>query len=186
MPSGWKFWPEREPGPVDDAFVQARWVRPYRPGPLRVLVTFFIGTVTVFTAFIGFLSVLAEPTPWARLANLAITVVVAGSLAALGSRVLSVGVWVNDFGVRILGLVRNEELGWPRVADVRRVRGPARLLGSPLRRSGDTVWIVLVDGTDRETPLSDMGPDFLVRAEAYDMAALAVERWFEETHEKPA
>ena len=185
MPSGWKFWPEREPGPVDDAFVQARWVRPYRPGPARVLLTFLIGAVTVFTGFVGFLSVLAEPTPWARLANLAITVVVSGSLAALGSRVLSVGVWVNDFGVRILGLVHSEELAWPKVADVRRVRAPARFLGSPLRRGGDTVWLVLVDGTDRETPLSDVGPDFLGRAEAYDMAAGAVERWFEETKSPP-
>ena len=99
---------------------------------------------------------------------------------------MSVGVWVNDFGVRILGLVHNEEISWQVVADVRRVAGPARLLGGPVRRAGDTVWIVLVDGSDRETPLTDAGPDFLARAEAYDMAAGAVERWFEETREQPA
>jgi hypothetical protein len=181
VPSGWKFWPDREPGPVDDAFVQTKWVRPYRPGPLRVLATFGVGTLAVFTGLAGFLVVLAEPVPWARVVDLLVTVVLAGSLAVCGSRLMSSGVWVNDFGVRILGLVRNEALAWDSVADVRRVRGPARLLGSPVRRGGDTVWIVLADGTDRETPLSDRGPDFLARAEAYDMAAGAVERWFEET-----
>jgi len=186
MPSGWKFWPEREPGPVDDRFVQDKWVRPYRPGPVRVLATFLVGTVAVFTGFTGFLAVLAEPVAWVRLVNLLFTVVVAGSLAVFGSRILAAGVWVNDFGVRILGLVRNDELPWGSVADVRRVDGQARLLGSPLRRRGDTVWIVLADGTDRETPLSDVGPDFLARSEAYDMAAMAVERWFEETKHKPA
>ena len=129
---------------------------------------------------------LAEPVAWARVVDLLVTVVVAGSLTVCCARLMSVGVWVNDFGVRILGLVRNEEIDWKRVTDVRRVQGPARLLGSPVRRTGDTVWIVLADGSDRETPLTDAGPDFLARAEAYDMAAGAVERWFEETKEPPA
>ena len=186
MPSGWKFWPEREPGPVDDAFVQSRWVRPYRPGPVRVLAAGVLGSFAVFTGFAGFLAMLAEPVAWARVVDLLVTIVIAGSLTVCCSRLMSVGVWVNDFGVRILGLVHNEEISWQVVADVRRVAGPARLLGGPVRRAGDTVWIVLVDGSDRETPLTDAGPDFLARAEAYDMAAGAVERWFEETREQPA
>jgi hypothetical protein len=183
MPSGWKFWPDKEPGPVDDAYVQAKWVRPYRPGPVRLIVTFLIATIAVFTGFAGMVAVLAEPVAWARVVDVLITVALAGSLAVLGSRTLSAGVWVNDWGVRILGLVHSEQLPWTAVTDVRRVDGPARLLGSPLRRSGDTVWIVLADGSDRETPLSAVGPDFLARSEAYDMAAGAIERWFEETRE---
>jgi hypothetical protein len=186
VPSGWKFWPEREPGPVDDAFVQSRWVRPYRPGPVRVLAAGVIGTFAVFTGFAGFLAMLAEPVAWARVVDLLVTVVVAGSLVVCCARLMSVGVWVNDFGVRILGLVRNEQIDWRKVTAVRRGHGPARVLGTPVRRPGDTVWIVLADGSDRETPLTDAGPDFLARAEAYDMAAGAVERWFEETKEQPA
>ena len=187
MPSGWKFWPEREPGPVDDAFVQSRWVRPYRPGPVRVLAAGVLGSFAVFTGFAGFLAMLAEPVAWARVVDLLVTVVIAGSLTVCCSRLMSVGVWVNDFGVRILGLVHNEEI---ELAGRRRRQARGRApRGCSAARSGalgDTVWIVLVDGSDRETPLTDAGPDFLARAEAYDMAAGAVERWFEETREQPA
>ncbi len=179
MVSGWRFWPEREPGPVDDAYVQARWVRPYLPGPFRVLLTAVITGFAMFTSFAGFLAVFAEPTVGRRLIVALITLVLGGSLAILGSRLLSSGVWVNDFGVRVLSITGSEIINWESVADVRRVQGRPRLLGSPVRRSGEGVWLVLKDGSDRETPLSDRGPDFLARPEAFDMAAGAVERWFE-------
>ena len=35
--AGWKFWPDRAKGPVGEAYRQVTWIRPYRPGPLRVL-----------------------------------------------------------------------------------------------------------------------------------------------------
>ncbi len=181
MPSGWKFWPEKPPGPVDDAFVQKNWVRPYRPGPFRVAMALIVFAVTVYATFAGVIAVLTTPTGLGRSIALVITVAIAGSLAMLGSRIMATGVWVNDFGVRIYGLVRSERIAWDAITDVRRVRGPTRVLGSPLRGAGDTVWIVLLDGSDRETPVTSRGPDFLGRAEAYDMAAGAVERWFEET-----
>lgn len=179
MAGGWKFWPDRKPGPVDDAYVQRRWIRPYRPGPFRVLGSLLCATATAFVTFSGFVATLELPTRPERLVGGVLTLSVAGSLGLLAARALSVGVWVNDFGVRVLGLVRREQLTWAEVADVRRVQGPARLLGTPLRQAGDTVWLVLADGTDRETPVNDHSPDFLGRAEAYDMAAGAVERWFE-------
>ncbi len=181
MASGWKFWPEKPPGPVDDAFVQKNWVRPYRPGPFRVAMALLVFAVTVYATFAGVIAVLTTPTGLGRLIAAVITVVIAGSLALLGSRLMATGVWVNDFGVRIYGLVRTERIPWSAIADVRRVSGGARLLGSPLRSSGNTVWIVLLDGSDRETPVASRGPDFFGRHEAYDMAAGAVERWFEET-----
>lgn len=166
---------------MDDAYVQVRWVRPYRPGPLRVAVTVAIAAVAVFTSFSGFLAALAAPTVGQRLFFGMVTLVIAGSLAVLASRLLSVGVWVNDRGVRVLGLVGHREHAWSSVADVRRVPGRARILGTPWRGSGTTVFLVLQDGSDLETPLTDISSDFVARAEAFDMAAGAVERWFEAT-----
>ena len=58
--------------------------------------------------------------------------------------------------------------------------GRTRVLGGPWRGSGSTVYLVLQDGSDLETPLTDVSVDFVGRAEAFDMAAGAVERWFEE------
>ncbi len=181
MPSGWKFWPEREPGPVDDAFIQTKWVRPYRPGPLRLAALVILWALAAYACFAGYLAITAEPTLAGRLIGLALTLVIAGSLALFGARVLSAGVWVNDFGVRTLGIGRSDTFDWDHVADVRRVRGEARVLGLPWRSTGETVWLVLKDGTDRETPLTNHSPDFLARGEAFDMAATAIERWFEET-----
>lgn len=180
MASGWKFWPEKEPGPVDDAYVQVRWIRPYRPGPLRVAATLLIAVFAIFTSFSGFLGALGAVTFAQGVFFTAVTLMVAGSLVVLASRLLSVGVWVNDRGVRVLGLVRRHEHPWSAVADVRRVPGRARVLGTPLRSSGTTVFLVLKDGSDLETPLTDVNADFAARAEAFDMAAGAVERWFEE------
>lgn len=181
MPSGWKFWPEKPPGPVDDAYVQKKWLRPYRPGPLRVGLALVIFAVTFYVSFAGLITVLTAPGLLARLIAAFLTVAIAGSLALFGSRIMAAGVWVNDFGVRVYGLVRSEQIPWGSVADIRRVRGGTRLLGSPFRSSGDTLWVVLVDGSDRETPVTNRGPDFLGRPEAYDMATGAVERWFKET-----
>lgn len=185
MPGGWRLWPERPPGPVDDAYVQRRWIRPYRPGPFRVALALALLAATAFVTLSGFITTLTLPTRPERLLSGVVTLAMAGSLTVVAARVLSVGVWVNDFGIRILGLAHRRQLRWPEVADVRRVPGPARVLGTPLRRGGETVWLVLQDGSDLETPLTDVGPDFLGRAEAYDMAAGAVERWFSETRPSP-
>ena len=179
MASGWRFWPERRQGPVDDAYVQRRWIRPYRPGPARVALSLAAATATAFVTFSGFIATLELPTRPERLVGGIITLLVAGSLGLLAARLLSSGVWVNDFGVRTLGLMHREQFRWTELADVRRVQGPTRILGTPLRGSGDTVWLVLRDGSDRETSLTSLGPDFVGRAEAYDIAAGAVERWFD-------
>ena len=37
--TGWKFWPDRPQGPVGASYRQVKWIRPYRPGPMRWLVT---------------------------------------------------------------------------------------------------------------------------------------------------
>jgi hypothetical protein len=177
VPKGWKFWPDKTPGPVDEAYVQRRWIRPYRPGPVRVGASLVAAVATAFVTFSGFIATLELPSRPERLVGGIVTLLVAGSLALLAGRLLSAGVWVNDFGVRILGIVKRRQFRWDQVADVRRVHGPTRILGTPLRRDGDAVWLVLRDGSDLETSLTDVGPDFVGRAEAYDIAAGAVERW---------
>jgi len=42
QPPKYRFWPERKQGPVDDAYVQSRWVRPYRPGAIRVAASLLV------------------------------------------------------------------------------------------------------------------------------------------------
>jgi len=106
---GWQFFPERPAGPVDGAYVQRRWVRPYRVGALRWLLAAGVGLVTAYAAFAGLLLVYSSQT--------VADVVVAGLVALLGvgalgwvtARVLSVGVWVNDAGVRVLSVTRTRQ-----------------------------------------------------------------------------
>lgn len=185
MPKGWKFWPDKEPGPLDHAYVQHRWIRPYRPGPIRVAAALAIGSCAAYLAFTGYLAALSQPSVIGRIVGILLAIAVAGVPAWTAARLLAVGVYVTDFGVRVLGMLRSDELTWPAVADVRRVPGQVRVLGLPWRHSGESVWLVLADGSDRQTPLTNHGPDFLGRPEAYDMAAGAIEGWFEASRRAP-
>jgi hypothetical protein len=174
---GWRFWPEPEPGPVDDAYVQARWVRPYRPGPFRVGACLLLLVLLAYLTVGGLLAMYGSR----GYADLAARTLIAGVvfvlLVLLLVRTYLAGVWVTDHHVRVLRLLSTRVWGWTDVADVRSVPGPARVLGLPLRVPGRTVVLVLTDGSDVETPVDDRSPDFLGRVEAYDMASGAVEGW---------
>ncbi len=176
----YRFWPERPPGPVDDAYHQTKWVRPYRPGPYRVAVCLFLIVVLLYATMASLLAVYGS----FGIPELGLRLLLAGGIYVLlvlvGVRAYLSGVWVTDDGVRILRPLSTRAWRWADVADVRSVPGPTRLLGTPVRVGGHAVVLVLSDGTDVETPLADRSADFLGRAEAYDMAASAVEGWLEQ------
>jgi hypothetical protein len=177
---GWRFWPEREPGPVDDAYVQSRWVRPYRPGPFRVAACVLLLVLLAYLTVGGMLALFGSGGYADLAARALIAVAVFVALLWLLVRTYLAGVWVTDHHVRVMRLLSTRVWGWADVADVRSVPGTARLLGFPVRVPGRSVVLVLSDGSDLETPVADRSPDFLGRAEAYDMASGAVEGWLEQ------
>ena len=178
-PPKYRFWPERAPGPVDDAYVQARWMRPYRPGIIRVATTVLLIAVLGLVTEVSLLTTFHAPDGATLVIRIVVTLALLVSLTLVFSRCYLSGVWVTDEGVRVLRPLSTRVWTWQQITDVRSVQGPIRLLGSPLDVPGRGVVLVLADGTDISTPLSDRSPDFLGRPEAYDIAADAIEGWFE-------
>jgi hypothetical protein len=180
----YRFWPERPIGPLDDAAVQDRWIRPYRPGPFRVatcaalLAALLLLTMAALLATFGSAGFAELGLRW-----LIATMLFAG-LTFLLVRTFLGGAWVTDHGVRLVRPFSTRRWTWAEVADVRAVACAARLLGSPLRVPGRVVVVVLADGSDVETPVCDRSPDFLGRPEAFDMAADAVEGWLEQARRR--
>jgi hypothetical protein len=175
----YRFWPERAPGPVDDAYVQTRWLRPYRPGLIRVATSLLLLAALGLVLQVALLTTFRAPGAVDLAIRIVIAVVLLLGLGTLFSRCYLSGVWVTDHGVRVLRPLSTRVWAWREVTDVRSVSGPTRLLGSPIALAGHYVLLVLADGSDVVTPVSDRSPDFLGRREAYDMAAGAVEGWFQ-------
>lgn len=169
--TGWKFWPDRAKGSVGDAYRQVAWIRPYRPGPLRVMITLLGILVTTLPAFIAF-STLLSPGPFLpRLVYGAAFGLIASGLAIAVTRFFAVGVYVNDAGVRILTMRDVAVFPWRLVTDVSTAsRGGAS--------TGDRVVITVRDGGPVATPVHRRSTDFLGRPEQFAMASLAIERWW--------
>lgn len=180
----YQFWPEKEPGPVDEAYRQTRWLRPYRPGPYRVAVCLFLLALLMYATMVSLLAVYGS----GGIPELGLRIIIAGvvyaGLVLAAVRAFLSGVWVTDAGVRVVRPLSTRVWTWADIADVRSVPGPTRLLGTPVRVGGNSVFLVLSDGTDVETPLADRSADFLGRAEAYDMASSAVEGWLEQNRRR--
>jgi hypothetical protein len=171
--TGWKFWPDRAKGPVDDAYRQVAWVRPYRPGPLRVTIAVLGILVTTLPALIAF-STLLSPGPFApRLVYSTAFGLIATGLAIAFTRFFAVGVYVNDAGIRILTMRAVAVFPWRLVADV-----STASRGSGPDAAGDRVVVTLRDGGPVAAPVHRHSPDFLGRPEPFAMAALAIERWW--------
>ncbi len=176
----YRFWPEKEPGPLDEAYQQTRWLRPYRPGPYRVGVCLLLLALLMYATMVSLLAIYGA----AAIPELGLRLVIAGAvyglLVLVAVRAYLSGVWVTDAGVRVVRPMSTRVWRWAEIADVRSVPGPTRLLGTPVRVDGHALVMVLADGSDIETPLTDRSADFLGRAEAYDMASSAVEGWLEQ------
>jgi hypothetical protein len=170
--SGWKFWPDRDKGPVGSDFRQVKWIRPYRPGPIRVLVSGLGLFVTILPALLAMSALLAAGPVIPRLTYVLIFGLPAAGLAILVTRFLAVGVYVNDAGVRIMTVRHVRVFAWREVTDV---STPGR---DPAGDVGDVVVITVRDAGPIATPVRRIGPDFLGRAEAFAMASMAIERWW--------
>lgn len=171
--TGWKFWPDRPKGRVGSDYRQVTWIRPYRPGPLRVTIVIIGVFVTVVPAFLAFSTLLSPGPVVGRLVFAASFGLIATGLAIGFSRFFAVGVYVNDAGVRILTMRAMAVHPWRHVADVSTTTMNAEPDGK-----GDRVVITLRDGGPVATPVHRRSPDFLGRPEQFQMAALAVERWW--------
>jgi hypothetical protein len=162
--TGWKFWPDRAKGPVGDAYRQVAWIRPYRPGPLRVTIAVLGILVTTLPAIIAF-STLLSPGPFVpRLVYGAAFGLIATGAAIAVTRFFAVGVYVNDAGIRILTMRAVAVYPWRLVTDV-----------STASRG---VVVTVRDGGPIATPVHRRSPDFLGRPEPFAMASLAIERWW--------
>jgi hypothetical protein len=174
--NGWRFWPEPEPiGP--DGYVQQQWVRPYRPGLVRVLTAVGLTMAAATVAGVGLLAGWAQPSWIGRLIGVTGALLAALTLGWLAGRTFAAGVWVTDAGVRVLGLVEDRILPWTAVVDVSETDG-SRVLGLPVRGPGRTVSLQLADGQTVRTPLNSTSPDFIGRPEPYLQAAGAIQRWW--------
>lgn len=171
--AGWKFWPERPKGPVGEHFRQVTWIRPYRPGPPRVLLALFGLLITTGPAFLSFSILLGGGPVVPRLVYGAAFGLLAAGLAILIARFFAVGVYVNDAGVRILTMRAMAVYPWRLVTDVSTASGR----GGP-DAEGDRVVITVRDVGPIATPVRRHSMDFLGRPEPFSMASLAIERWW--------
>jgi hypothetical protein len=181
-------WLHRHPDPdrpLDAAYVQRQWSRLYRPGPWRTAGVAAVSLVACALAFVALVSMSAAVGLFTRLVVSALGIAVVGAVLWFGARVLAAGVYVTDHAVRLTGLRRHRILPWSEVVDVRRVPARPRAFGIGPRRDGTTVVMVDRAGDDVATPLTSVSADFLGRAEAFDMAALGLERWWHDSTSTP-
>jgi hypothetical protein len=171
--TGWKFWPDKPKGPVGSDYRQVKWIRPYRPGPLRWLVTGIGLFITVVPTMLAMGALLSPGPIIPRFTYALIFGLPAAGLTILVTRFLAVGVYVNDAGVRIMTMRHIRVFPWRLVTDV-----STRTRGGTDDTEGDLVVITVRDSGPIATPVRRISPDFLARSEAFTMASMAIERWW--------
>lgn len=178
--TGWKLWPDPPSGPVGAAFRQHAWIRPYRPGPFRILATGVGALLVLVPGYSSAIALFSTGVPLLpRLAATAALALIAVGLAIVVARFFAAGVYVNDSGIRIVSMRGMLSWSWAEVADVSNTSARVALLGLPgLRVPGRRMVVTSRDHGPLATGLTSRSPDFLGRVEAYDMAALALERWW--------
>lgn len=158
------------------AYRQDVWVRAYRPGPWRVALLIAAAGLGSYLALVAVVSLGTAGSP-SRTA-----VVAAGAAVALGGwawlivRVLRVGLWVSDDGLREIRIGHAVTWPWADVHAVGLQPQPVRLLGLGPSRAGHAVTVETSDA-EHPTVLTSLSPDFLGRAEAFDIAVSAVHNW---------
>ena len=176
---------EREPDPhrpLDGKYVQIKWVRLHRMGPLRAVALVVLVMMTSWVALTSLIVATVPRTIFGRAIGLLVALAIVCAFGWFVVRIALAGVYVNDRAVRLLSLRGNVIFSWDQVIDVRRVPGPQAVMGiRGLQRDGERVQLVLTDGEDVPTPLSTTSVDLIGRAETYDVAALALEDWWQKS-----
>ncbi len=163
--------------PLDGDYVQVRPVRLHRPGPWRTALVIMLAVASAWVAVTAVVAVITAQG-FTRVLVLVLVAVPVVSAWWLTSRVLTTGVYIHDGGLRLSRVLSITEVDWPAVIDVRRVPEQVPLLGIGPRVAGERLVLVLADATDLATTVTSRSADFLGRPEAYDMAALRLERWW--------
>lgn len=149
-----------------------RWRRPYRPGPWRVGGAALLLLLASYVLFAGLIVAMAGALPGAGLFAAVATGLIAGAV-----RLLRVGAWVSEEGLRRIGFFTTKTLPWSRVSVVRTAQQPVKWLGMPRTVQGQAVLAVPAHGEPLRPLITDHNADFLGRPEAFDMAADALEGW---------
>ena len=174
-PVFWFLWPAGDPGPVDAAAVQSRWLRVCPRGPWRWAFLLTMSAVVVITASAAFAAALADPG-WVTLLLSAVIVV---PLVALLARAWVAGTYVCDRGIKVSSVLRTEVVPWTAVGGVT-VDESTRLLGTPLRIRGQRLTI-----TGPQPPIAThietASPDLWLRPQAWAAASDRVRTWLRET-----
>jgi hypothetical protein len=148
--------------------VTTRWRRPYSPGPGRWIV---VAWEMFGLALFGWTTERVL-RPGLALSPAGVAVLVAGLIAVwlLASyRILRMGVYVSDHGVRVYGLVSVRTLGWSEVDRII-VRDTRHRIGRLRVAGGLSVQLEPHVGTPVETTLWAEGIDFAFRRHAFHAA----------------
>ncbi|WP_432077203.1 hypothetical protein [Streptomyces wuyuanensis] len=147
------------------------WRRPYRPGPWRVcgaalllLLASFVLLAAMVIAFAG------------ELTGATVCIGIAALLICGALRILRMGTWVSRHGLRHVALFSTTTVSWAKVKTLRTAQQPVRWLGLPRTVQGQALVLVR-DGDEPVTLLTDHNGDFLSRVEAFDRAADTIEAW---------
>jgi hypothetical protein len=152
-----------------------RWLRPYRPGPLRVGVAALALVLASYLLVAAVIMVAAQSTSGGMTCLVAAVVVIGCTL-----RLLRMGIWLSGKGLRQTGFLRTVTVRWQHIASVRTAQQPVKVLGLPRTVQGQALVVTRRGGEPLRPLLTDHNSDFLGRVEAFDVAADAVEGWVAE------
>lgn len=166
-------WPRPDPhAPVDGAYRQVRPVRVSRRGPVRLLALLALTLAVAAVAGTVLGAGLSAGFSW--------PVVVGAAVVATGIALMLrgwvVGTAVTDDALVVESVWRRRVVPWREVLALDLVEGPCPLLGTPIPVRGTRVVARTAAGP-LPTHLYTTSPDYLGRAEAWDMAVLRLQRW---------
>ncbi|MGD9956980.1 MAG: hypothetical protein AB7O74_04820 [Candidatus Nanopelagicales bacterium] len=169
--------------PLDREYVQSSFVRLHRPGPWRTALVVLLAFTAAWASLAAVLAVTVARTFPAKLVVVGVVALPLVALYLLTARILSVGVYANDWTLKQNRVGTAYEGDWADVVDVRTITDRVRLLGVGPHVDGQRVVVVMRDGDEIATTITTHSPDFLLRPEAFDQAALAVERWWQQSRQ---
>ncbi len=177
-PICWFLWSRPDPhAPVDGDYTQVRAVRISLRGPIRLLTLVVGAAIEVVVTGTAVMAALGS--------GVSVLALLGAAIAASGLYLLLrgwvVGTYVTDTAVIIETAFGRRVLSWSDVTAVPSVEQSCPLLGLPLRVSGTRVLVTDADGHNVGTHVYSTSPDYWLRPEAFDMAALRLDRWHQDS-----